>query len=137
MIHPRFGHRQFGEYTVIDELIDEVGTIPNIDAKILLMESYETAYGIYDHENADFNRPLALVALHPKETYWKESGLYRRLERYNLHEVNQHFGLSLTEFLALPRDYVEDIFDILRQKAERETPDLERQKKALTSMIPR
>lgn len=116
-----------GKHTEIDELLDSVDSVGGIDAKILLIEAYETAYEIFDHENVDFNRPLSLVAMHEKECYGEVSGLRRRVERYNLHDIYNKFGLSLSEFLDLPRDYTEMLFSVVQEQAEREGPSLGKQ----------
>lgn len=99
--------------------------------QILLREAYDIAYEIYDHRNGSPNRPLALVAHHPKEDYGRHSLLYRTIERYRKYEIYKHYGLSLVEFLELPRDIVEFMFETLSEEAKREAPRLQREIEAL------
>lgn len=80
--------------------------MPSDSAQVMLSMAYETTYGLYDHYNVSDNNPLASVAMHPAEDYSELSGLYRAIERYERQGVNNRFGLSLTEYLELPRDTI-------------------------------
>ena len=92
------------------------------------MERYLEQYGITRLDNP--NRPLAVVGMHSKETYGVGDLQYKRDNQFKIYEVNKHYGLSLLEFLSLPRDRVENIINTLRedhvrmqkmrQKAERD-----------------
>lgn len=76
-----------------------------------LRELYETMYGIYDHDRPDARmRPLALVALHPKENTSSYSPLYRRIDRFKRLRMYELFGMPLDRFLAMPTEYVEYCF---------------------------
>lgn len=94
--------------------------LSNYTVKMLLMEAYETKYGIYNHDNPDPNRPLALIAMHPKEDTRERSPLYETIERYRIFDVYKHYGLNLREFLELPRDMVTEIFRQLTLAASKE-----------------
>jgi hypothetical protein len=72
------------------------------DATLLLMEAYETTYGIHNHSSGDVERPLAAVAMHPPENALVGSTLYGRIEQFAEFGVAKHFGLSFSEFLDLP-----------------------------------
>lgn len=85
------------------------------------MEAYETKYGIYDHDKPDPARPLALIAMHPKEDTRTRSPLYETIERYRIFDVYKYYGLNLNEFLSLPRDVVTEIFRQLTEAAGKES----------------
>lgn len=108
-----------------------VDGVSAIDARIILLESYETAYGIYDHDNFDPHRPLALVAMHPAEDYTSVSRMKLTIERFFNNEVYKNFGLNLTEFLSLPREYTELLFEVIAKDASKEAPDLNKQLREL------
>ncbi|MDH2154356.1 hypothetical protein [Stenotrophomonas sp. GD03657] len=78
---------------------------------IELATLYETKYGLFNHGDpyAKRQRPLALAALHPKEDASRYSPLYARIDKYRRLKIYSATGLSLTEFLNLPRDIVEEI----------------------------
>ncbi len=78
---------------------------------IELATLYETKYGLFNHGDpyARRLRPLALAALHPKEDSSRYSPLYARIDKYRRLKIYSSTGLSLTDFLALPRDIVEEI----------------------------
>jgi len=84
----------------------------------MLLWTYETMYGIYDHDNDPDKNPLALVTLHPKEDVSEYSELYRTINRFAIHKIHEQFGVSLVEFLNLPRDYVQLLFRISTDTAE-------------------
>lgn len=71
---------------------------------MVLRDRYETTYGIYNHEIPDPNRPLALVAMHPKEDASRGSLLYERIKDFGRNEVYKHYGINLKDFLDLPTD---------------------------------
>lgn len=122
-------------HTQVDELLDQVeGNLSGIDIKLLLREAYETAYGITNHDDPGQQRPLGLVAATEKETYSKNSGLYQRMERYRFHDIYSKFGLSIDQFLDLPREHVEMLFKISTEHEERLAPELEAQRQALKSL---
>lgn len=98
-----------------------------MDIQIILREAYEIAYGIYDHVHGPIDRTMSLVALHPKENYNEGSRLYQTIRRYRIYEVNKHFGLNLTEFLELPREFTELIFSILSEEAQKEAPRIQKE----------
>lgn len=86
--------------------------MPSDAAQVMLGMAYETTYGIYDHYSSADNNPLSTVAMHPAEEYKELSGLYRAIERYERQGINNRFGLSLTEYLELPRDAIAMLTDI-------------------------
>lgn len=83
-------------------------------AEIITLTCYQTEYGIYNHERPDRQRPLALVAYHPKEDVLEGGPLYSHIRRYFNYQIFKHFGLNLTEFLELPPHVVELLYDIAR-----------------------
>lgn len=117
----------------VDVLLSRIpgGIDDGISTKLVLQEEYETMYGIYNHDDPYNRRPLALVGMQPKEDISRYSKLYRTIRRYALHEIHAKFGLSLTEFLDLPHDIVELLFEISTEKAQKEQPNIDAAVKAL------
>lgn len=74
------------------------------DAQLLLRDTYETLYGIYNHEADNPARPLAVMGMHAAEDAHTGSLLYERIEQFGEKEVFQFYGLNLVQFLDLPRD---------------------------------
>ena len=68
-------------------------------------------YGIYNHEDPNINRPLALVAMQWSEDASNGSTLYERIEQFRIHGVSKHFGLNLKDFLDLPTDVVDFVLE--------------------------
>lgn len=107
--------------------------LDSISAKLILQEAYETLYGIFNHDDPSVakTRPLALVALHPKENTAEYGKLYRMIDRYVINDVKGKFGLSLTEFLNLPHDIVDRVLKVCQEQVKKENPGIERMVKEL------
>lgn len=110
--------------------MDKLPQTSFIDAKVALTDIYETSTGVWDHlsnTHKKKNRPLASVALHESESVTEGSELYTVMERYIKNEVYKEIGLSLTEFLNLPLEFVEFLFktiEISRAKKETENNNI-------------
>lgn len=98
----------------------------NIPAQMVIRDAYETQYGIFDHGSPSAG-PLALVEYRPKEDVTEYGALYRTFYQYHLYEVQKEWGLSVTDFLSLPREYCALILRISSEKAARMTSETERQ----------
>lgn len=79
----------------------------------LMIENYDTFYGIFNHLAPDVERkrPLALVALHEKETIGRNLRIHSLKDRFIRMKVTVHSGMSWPEFIQLPRAEVEDWLD--------------------------
>lgn len=100
--------------------------IDSYSVQLVLRESYEMMYRIFNHDGLEAKgRPLALVAMHPKEDATTFSRLHRTIQRYEKQGIKDMFGLSLTDFLNLPRDYVELLFRLAVEKMQAENPKIE------------
>lgn len=85
-------------------MLTHAPAIDGIDAKILLLETYDQTYGIFDHDNVfEDSHPLALIGMHPQEDVFTGGRLVQTIRSYRRHRVNAHFNLSLTDFLNYPR----------------------------------
>lgn len=106
---PEFGER-IGE-TKIDGsevLTAAMGSVNQVlapsDTQLLLRSLYESTYGIYDHDQDDPERPLALMGFHTAEDSTTDSLLHERIRAFGLKNVTKYFGCSLNEFFDLPTD---------------------------------
>ncbi len=106
-----------------DVLIRSNDTNP-YDRLMDLRQLYDDVFEIspYGPTNPD---PLALVALSPRENIAEHSAYYHAIRRYRTLRINEKFGLSLVEYLDLPRDVVELISRILEAEIKTQvTPPL-------------
>jgi len=102
------------------ELADKISRskdISGFDLDIIIREMYLDKYGISNLD--DPSRPLALVAMNQKEDYGNGNYLYERFDQFKIYDINKHYGLSVTEFLDLPRDIVENILTVLRDEQQK------------------
>lgn len=90
------------------------------EIQIAMLEAYDTTYGIYNHDDPKAH-PMALVTQHPKESVTEYGPLYRMFYNYHLKGVYKEFGIGIEEFLNLPREFTNLIFQILDESAELES----------------
>lgn len=108
-------------------MLKQVGKgMDSYTAQLLLRESYEQIYGLFNHDAPEATlRPLAVVAMHPKEDVANYSKLYRIMQRYVDHGIRELTGMNFQEFLQQPHELVERWFNIAFEKAKRETPKVD------------
>lgn len=119
-----FGAPQENVETEIDELLESMPEVDSISAKMLLREAYETTYEIYNH-NLDNSHPWAMVMAHPKEDMSTYGAIYRTILSYRVRDVYKRYGLNLTEFLDLPREYVEFLLEVSANETKQDTATAE------------
>ena len=78
-----------------------------LEGKQLLLELYETYYGLHDHLQA--TNPLAAVMFHEGERYLDRYLYDNYLETFLYKRIYEHTGLSFDAFLAKPRYEIEKI----------------------------
>lgn len=88
------------------------------------------SYYIFDHENG-LQHPWNLVLCRDKENISDYGALYRTINGFKLREVHKRFGLNLTEFLDLPREFVDLI---LRICVEADTEEIRQYETAKSQM---
>lgn len=111
-------YESFGLDIENDELFELIKDLPKTDiltAKLLLRDTYETTYGIFDHETS--THPWDLVLHREKEEVFKYSAYASFIKRYQALDVNSRFGISLSEFLEFDRASVNEIFRICLELA--------------------
>lgn len=106
------------EENALREVITTSPKVCSTDAQLLLMEAYETTYGIFDHDN--FSRPLSLVAMHSGEENAKSSKLYERFRQFRTKNVFKHFGINLLEFLSMPTEYCNYVLELAEEASKEE-----------------
>lgn len=112
-----FGLHQLNSSGQIDALLRELPAVRATAAEIITLSCYQTEYEIFNHEKPHPQRPLALVAMHPKEDVMEGGPLYSHVRRYYNYQIYKHFGVSLVDFLELPMHVVDLLYDIARADA--------------------
>jgi hypothetical protein len=106
--------------SVVGQVLTKHSKLTFLEGKKLLQEAYDQAFGIFDYVKqyhselnsvkAGLKRPLASVALHEPEESSRTSSLFAVMRRYADLKVGERYKLSLTDFLEMPREYVDFIF---------------------------
>lgn len=120
----------FGETVNPNGFIDSaLGYLPklgSVDARQVLQDLYEVAYGICDHMRVSKKRPLAGVGYHESEDPSYGSGLEESMETYIKYDIKEIYNISYIEYMNLPVD----ITAVMRKVASKEG---ERRSKSLSS----
>jgi hypothetical protein len=105
----------------LDELLAYANPVDGVMASILMMESYDTTFGLHSHE--DEHEPLSLITMHPKENTLLNGKLQTTIKAFRKHRVGHHMNMSLSEFLNYPRHVtkmiLKDCEDAERTEAKR------------------
>lgn len=75
--------------------------------KQVLLELYETKYGICDHVNT--KSPLALVQFQEAEHYRKNFMYYQWLKLFVQKDIGKRLNITFDQFLDRPRYEIDDI----------------------------
>jgi hypothetical protein len=94
--------------------------INSVEAQQWVLDRYETAYRIFDHNRTrKTGDEYALVRFHPEEDTSVGDILYERLKEYKECCVQEHTGVSFKELLEFPRHMVVKIFEQCRYWEEK------------------
>lgn len=88
-------------------------------AKVALSEAYDITYQIFNHD-AHPDRPLSIVAHHPAEDVVTNGPLRQLIYRFIKFDIHERCGISLVEFLELPRAHVQLIIDLVQGIIQKE-----------------
>ena len=83
-------------------------------------EIYDTSYGIYNHNTGGEEDLYANVQMHWAEDCTSTSELYRAIESFIEFQVTAKTGLSLAEYLKLPRHVCVKIIDSCKSAIKKE-----------------
>lgn len=104
MLDPDFGWGLFEDDNEIKRLLLTAGPHPSDSARVLYNMAYEVTTGIHDHRKQ--SGPFAVEQLKDPERYVYNSSLFKAMNRYVLQGIKERFGLSITEYLELPKEYI-------------------------------
>jgi phosphoserine aminotransferase len=120
---------------ILNELIEKLPKLTAVESKMVLYDVYETRHGIFNHHGASKSRPLASVAFHNSENFTEQSVLQDAIEEYAFENYREVWGLSLSEFLALPHYQVKMLRDTMPRIAERKRKALAEAEEAVNQTI--
>lgn len=110
-------------HTFIKEIEREDGErVDSITFEMLRRRYHDEAYGITSMKSLAAD-PLAAVSVRPKTNATKNGPLAMAVWRYKIRDIHSKYGLSLTEYLALPRHVTEMIRSQVDEQIERESVD--------------
>lgn len=82
--------------------------------------AYQTDYGIYNHSLNDPTRPLALLAMHPKENTFEGGPVLSLIRRFHNFKI-QDLGVSMSEFFNLPYAQAMFLFELAEHNMTKNT----------------
>lgn len=101
-------------------LIPTVKTVSEV--RLMLIEEYETAFGIYNHDapTDPESHPLAIIEMHSAEDTATPSLMYERMRQFAATDCAKYFNLSWPEFIDQPHDMVEEQLVIAAELKKRD-----------------
>lgn len=97
---------------------------------MLLLDRYETTYGIYNHEDVGAH-PFAAILMHWNQDVIIEGGLHERMKEFVSLEVGKAFNISFAEFIDQPTYVCELMLRTVKDKIRKDAPEIEAAWKAL------
>lgn len=73
------------------------------DSQLMMLDAYESTYGILRHETVPKERPLALVAMNWSEDTVNGSSLFERMQQYHDCGILKFFGIPWDRWIEQPR----------------------------------
>jgi len=127
VMHPRFGKKQLRRAqeggnppSNLDELFDECEGLDHLTIRQLLTEAYDEDFDICQYGSSGHG--LDYIKLHPAEEVCSRSLLYDTIRKFGRRKIASVFGVSLTEFLELPRDICDHMFEVSMEiEADKQT----------------
>ena len=110
MGHPGFGLEIKGP-DYIKQTLENARRLDWVTAKLLLLDRYESTYGICLHDDVPDHEPLKVSAFHEANSNLKHSSLFSYIDRFEKLKIGTTWGLSLMEFLELPRDIADELLE--------------------------
>lgn len=113
-------------------MLDTVPKLSQFEAQCLMMDTYETVMGIFNHAPGPHKhaRPLAAIALHPSESHLGIRGVNTLIEIFINKDIHK-YGITLSEFLDLPHEQITKLIDVVDRKASRESEQIDNVKHML------
>ncbi len=107
---------------VLRRLIDNMPRVGSVDAQLLLRDSYETTYGIYDHNQPAAAHPFALILQHWNENTVTLGPMHERMRQYIDGQILKYFGLPFDQFMELPTYVIEMMLTETMARVKKEQP---------------
>lgn len=110
MGHPAFGLEIKGK----DYIQETLNTIRRLDwaaANLIMIDRYESTYGICIHDEVPDHEPLKVSAFHEANSNLKHSSFFSYLDRFEALKVGKMWDISATEFMSWPRDICDELLE--------------------------
>lgn len=114
-----------------------LSTVPRLseyEAQCLMMDTYETVMGIFNHSPGPHkhNRPLAAIAMHPAESPLGIRTVNELIDTYVDKQIHK-YGVSMMEFLDLPHEHITKLITAVDKQIARESTQAEQIKNMMDS----
>ena len=91
-----------------------------------MSENYETVFVCYISKEEIANiKSKDVVNITFKKKIKKHGQFQYFVQRYHSHQIQKYFGISLIEFLAMPLDKIDDLFELSLSWLEEEITQVE------------
>lgn len=114
----------------VDRFMRTMEPMSSDDVTIMMGITYDNAYRFTNHLDPELAaaRPLMTIEQFDEEIYYKNSGLYHAIRRFEVQQIYQRYGLSLKDYLANPREINFMLTDASMEQAKKIADEQERAK---------
>lgn len=133
----RFGFKPSDPDPYIESLVTRVVRIRPILAQLILIGMYHKHFNICDHDNP-YTPPMPELAYHELEDTENGNLLFELPQMYIDKQIQKYFNLSFTEYINLPKFYIDrlgKIADKQLQKDVKEAEEIRQRQEAKSNQI--
>lgn len=115
-------------------MLNTVPRLTEFQAQCLMMDTYETVMGIFNHTPGPHkhSRPLAAIAMHPAENPMGIRSVNELIETYVQKDIHK-YGVTLMEFLDLPHEHIVKLISVVDKKMAKESAQVDQIKNMMES----
>lgn len=95
-------------------------------AQLYLNEAYDIEYDLYNHDDPALAHPFQQHLMTDKKKIKKHGQFQYYLHRYHSHQIQKYFGISFLEFINLPLDKIDDMYEMTFQWLEEEMREVDK-----------
>lgn len=121
----RFGFKPSEPDPYIERLVTRVVRIRPILSQLILIGMYHKQFKICDHDSP-YAPPMPELAFHELEDTENGNLLFELPQLYLDKKIQKYFNLSFTEFIHLPKFYIDHLAKIAERQLQKDVEEAER-----------
>lgn len=108
-----------------NQLIHTAPKVTSVQAQLLLRDSYETSYDIFNHNHELGQHPFALIKMNWNEDTITNGRLHLWLKKFATAKIGSVFHISIKEFLEFPTYVCDLMYEVAMSENIRKNKEAE------------